>query len=735
MEPIDRRRFLVGALGVAGAVALTGACSNGGDGDSAPKEGDRASGPDDVLAAPGSKGLVDEEAWQRRVDEYLAFATSEPHLSSVTGIAAHLIRSRREADHTWQPEGVSTESLAEVFEMIDAWDDTRDFNFMYLHWLWALGQGDTPMTRLSDEVLDAIKQRFVDNRYRYDDPIPDDRVDNLWYWSENHRLITLVIEYLAGQEFPDETFTVTGLTGAEHRDRSKAPILEWIDERAKFGFFEWHSNVYMLKNITPLITLIELADDAELVGAAALALDLSLADVALHTQAGSYTAPRGRTYKKDKMTARDEATWGTSKLIFADTDLPYSSTADNGATYLCAAHRYRAPQVLVEVATSTETSVVRERHGIFVDDAAPVTDNPEAPYGYDFDDPANMPFWWSLGAIGMWQTVGTSVSEATEHRLWETELLAQVTALADIHGRDPERLREWLQPRHAAVNFGFLSEANTYAWRSPQVALASVLDHRPGEMRDQVHAWIAQIDADALVFTTHPGKDRAESTDWREDEAPGYWSGEGSMPRSAQHERTAVHIYRPAWDATTDDLLWAVFGYQPYTHAYVPQDHFDQVTQVGHWTIAAKGGGYIALWSWRAPTWREYDPAVHATRDMVEPFDLVAEGGPDNVWIVEVGTEDDGSFDDFVAAVTAAEPEVGQTDAGFTVAWASPSSGAIAFGSEGPFTVDGEEVAQADFPRHDSPWGTTDHLEETFALSAAGSSLELDFPNRRRTLA
>jgi len=256
---------------------------------------------------------------------------------------------------------------------------------------------------------------------------------------------------------------------------------------------------------------------------------------------------------------------------------------------------------------------VRERHGIYVDAAAPVTDEVEAPFGYDFEDPANMAFWWSLGAVGMWQTIRVSVAEADEHRLWDTELFAEIKALADINGRDPERIREWVHDRRAVVNFGFLSEANTYAWRSPDVALASVVDHRFGEMRDQAHAWQAQIDADALVFTNHPVTDLEASLEWRDDGEPGYWTGEASMPRSAQHERTAIHIYQPAWDESTDDLLWAVFGYQPFTHAYVPQDRFDEVVQEGHWTVAAKDGGRIALWSWREPTWRAYDTATTST--------------------------------------------------------------------------------------------------------------------------
>ena len=36
----------------------------------------------------------------------------------------------------------------------------------------------------------------------------------------------------------------------------------------------------------------------------------------------------------------------------------------------------------------------------------------------------------------------------------------------------------------------------------------------------------------------------------------------------------------------------------------IAQSH-DEVRQVGHWTVASRDGAHIALWSWRAPTWRK----------------------------------------------------------------------------------------------------------------------------------
>jgi hypothetical protein len=714
--PFDRRTFLAGSLGAAAASFLWG-CSDDGDGGGPAVA--TATGP--ALPDPGAPGLVDEAAYQRRIDEYLAFATEELTPGDVTSIVAHLVRATREPEWSWGVGAVTVPALQAVWDQIDTWQDTRDFQFMYLHWVLALGQGDTPGTRLDPAVIRAIEQRMVDNRYRYDDPLPEGRVDDQWFWSENHVVIGLVIEYLAGRRFPDTAFTVTGLTGAEHAERSRPEILTWIDERSRFGFFEWHSHVYLLKDITPLVTVLELSDDEELQRAAAMGLDLCLFDMAGHTHAGTFTASRGRTYKKDKMSALDENTFGVGKLVFDDTEAGYPSRA----------RRYRPPQALVHVATAAEPGVTRERHGIFVDGSDPVTERPEAPFGYDFDDPANLTFWWSQGALGMWQIAGISLVESQEHRLFDAPSFGQIKALAELNGYDVDRIQRWEQKNHAVVNFGHLREANTYAWRGDGVALASVLDHRFGQMRDQVHAWQATIDHDALVFTTHPGTDVEASLDWDDDGEPGYWTGEASMPRSAQFERTAVHIYQPAWDEGTDSLLWTVFGYRDFTHAYVPQDRFDEVVQRGRWTVARKGGAAIALWSWRAPSWRTYDPATTATRGMVEPFDLVAAGGPDNVWVVEVADRD---VDRWVDDVLGSEPEVDRDPDGFRVRWASPASGDIAFGSTSPFTVAGDEVPIADFPRHESRWATVDRLARRYEVRTPEGRLALDFDRGTRSI-
>ncbi len=432
----------------------------------------------------------------------------------------------------------------------------------------------------------------------------------------------------------------------------------------------------------------------------------------MHLQRGAYGATRGRTYKKDKMSSLDEATFGTAKLLFDDTDLGWTSTSDTGATYFCGARRYRMPEVLGEIARSDEVSTSTERHGVPLDPHEPLSLDPQAPFGYDYDDPANLAFWWSQGALTAWQLVPGTLAAANRWRLWDTDLFSRVRrhpqlcveagpAVAQLAARE-------LAPMAA---FGVLAEAHTYTWRSPEVMLSSVVDHRFGDNRDQAHAWQATIDPDALVFTTHPAAPDAASRSTGATTTD-YWTGSASMPRSAQHHNVAIHVYSPRYDAA--DRPAARPGVRLPAARPTPTSPRTTSTRSSRrdgWTFGRKGDGYVALWSMRPTTWRSYDPTVVATRGLTQPFDLVAEGGARNVWIVEVARRADaGDFAAFVDAVAAAPIEAELTGGTHRVRYRSPSQGELELSTGGGLRVDGDPRRLADHDRLESPWGDVCYL-------------------------
>ena len=102
----------------------------------------------------------------------------------------------------------------------------------------------------------------------------------------------------------------------------------------------------------------------------------------------------------------------------------------------------------------------------------------------------------------------------------------------------------------------------------------------PGRQGYQQHLWHATLGRDCHVFVNHPG----ESYDMGH-ARPGFWYGNGVIPRTAQHGATVLQIF---------DIPEA----HPihFTHAHWPSDVFDEQTLQENWAFGAKGTGYVGVW-------------------------------------------------------------------------------------------------------------------------------------------
>lgn len=695
-----------------------------------------ACGGDDAPGRPTGDGAVDAEWLAGRKLAFLRHATDTPlDPVSLTHVIAYL--RAHELDPTVEVPTLDEDAWAPRFESMRALNDLRDFHAINLVEI-LLHYPDHPA--LPPALVAETEEVLLGFKHWYTEPTPAGLRDSSYYWTENHALTYHVVEYLMGQAYPDETFGSDGRTGEAHRDEARARLETWLVHRLRFGFSEWHSNVYYQKDVAPLLSLVDHADDEELRVMAASVLDLLFLDMALHLQEGAFGATRGRSYKKDKMTSRDEDTFTLTKLLFDDAAVDWPLATDGGGVHLALNADYDPPEVVRRIATSDRVTVDRERMSLPVPESGPRDTVPEAPHGLAYDDPALVDLWWSMNAFVAYPVIVTTAEVMDQHDLWDNPQLAMIADFRDLLG-EPETARALAGFWGPMINFALLPEVSSYTWRSPEVMLSTAVDHRKGRFASQVHSWQATFDPDALVFTNHPRTELPRSTVWRDDpQDGGYWTGEATMPRSAQFEHVAVHVYAPGYAAENDPPL-DFFGYQRFTHAYVPQDHFDEVELRGNWVFARQGVGYLALYSHRAPEWRVYDPEVYATGGMVKPFDLVAPGGADNVWIVEVGRAADwGGFDAFRDAILAAEVTVTPLGAalptgespGYDVEYASPSGHRIAFGWERPLVVDGSERPTGDFPRMDNPWARVPFDGRVIEVRDGDWGVRIDVDRRTR---
>jgi hypothetical protein len=445
-------------------------------------------------------------------------------------------------------------------------------------------------------------------------------------------------------------------------------------------------------------------------------------------------------------------------MLFDDTVLPYEGRGSSSATLFARADHYRLPEVIRRIARSDEVLWDRERMSLPLPEAPPAAWDdplPPPPYGLDYSE-EHLTLWWSMAAQPVWPILPLTLTVGEEYNLWAGQF-ADFKVLRDLVWvpGDLDATMSYAftlyQQLWKAITQSVLSEVNTVVYRTPDYMLSTAQDWRKGLRGAQTHTWQATLSERAMVFTTHPGYlpiplgDPLPPTwNWQaEDEpGPGYWTGEGSQPRAAQYENVAIAIYAPQFQSGTP-LGLAPFRYRAETHAYFPHAHFDAVVQSGKWTFGRKDDGYVALYSHVPTVWREGQPEVF--QNAGQPFDLVAEGSAQNVWIVECGSASEwGSFEAFQTAVGEAEvtitPVADQgADSfpdGFDVSYASPSQGLVSFGWHAPLVVEGVgAVPLADHPRFDNRYVETAFDDRRYEVSDGEYSLLLDFDTGERVAA
>jgi hypothetical protein len=257
--------------------------------------------------------------------------------------------------------------------------------------------------------------------------------------------------------------------------------------------------------------------------------------------------------------------------------------------------------------------------------------------------------------------------------------------------------------------------------------LSTAQDYRPGVFSEQSHSWQATLDEHAIVFTTHPKNEPQKGTQWPDGD--GYWTGTGSMPRSAQLGTVSINIYDPQFTPLGPPL--DSFSYLDYTHAYFPQEKFDEVVQRGNWTFGRKGDGYVALWSWHTPHWRDHSNDGTFTHGLTKLFDLVAPG-KDNVWVSEVGDRTKWkTFGAFVNAVSGARVSVSDDH---RVTYTSPTEGPLSFGWQQPLMLRNRAVDLHPPARMDNPFVKVPFGGQQYKVQINGDHLTLDFDAWTRQL-
>ena len=451
------------------------------------------------------------------------------------------------------------EELSDIIEYINTRYDCSDFWCQLLFRLYKDFGG-----RLSPKVRDLIKKTFLDFKFWMDQPGDD----SMCYWSENHTLLFATLEFLFGQEWSDEIFSNSKLTGKEHMKQGKDRIMYWVDQKFKFGFFEWYSNNYFNEDLGPLAQLIDYAEDEEVRICAIEVTNLLLFEVVTHCIGNRFCVVSSRLYSDNKASNQfGNRIKGVLNALFYD-DFKYDAIKESELlaidTHMVGCFlgmlrngKYKIPRILKDIALDPTTRIIKSSNGL----------DPE-----EYKD---------LGLIGQhnYQIIAQYSNEIfvnpgfsrNTYKFYKrnnmfTNFFSFPLKYADIG------IVRFLQilPLLSKLDKKFmptgiaLSRGNVYTYRTKDYMLSTAVKCHLDYCGTQHHVALATIRDDLNVFTLYPTTFKLVAT-------PGYWTGNRRMPMSVQDEAINLTIFKIAKRKRLGE-----FKNFKMTHTLFPKEKFNE---------------------------------------------------------------------------------------------------------------------------------------------------------------
>jgi hypothetical protein len=597
---------------------------------------------------------------------------------------------------------VNEDLFTSALSKINNREDTADFRMASLLRMMYL---DNNTGVLDPTFKLGLKDAILNFKYWFTEPGPSDMI----MWTENHMILFRSCELLAGQLYTNETFPNSGMTGIEHVQHALPKINQWIEWRSRFGFSEWHSDIYYEEDLAALLNIVEFAQDNATATKAAMLVDLFAFDFANQYFNGTYATTNGRT--EDNKKVGTSLTDPPSRASFAETAWillglgHHNPNAGDSmsAVALSTSNKYTPPPILEIIANETLNYYEsKDRNGINI------ADGPD--YGFGYESENDMMFWWPMSAVFSSETIEPSLNLTEYYHLGydtvfnDKMLVDLLKVAADLYGMSLPEVCAFIKEATQGV---VLEEADTYTYRTPYYQLSGVQDHQKGMAGYQEHIWQASLDEYAYIFTNSYGGFRMQD-----------YVG-GFKPRATLYKNLGIIQYDRLSQPLLMELVYLILGFDPYIQTYFPRWAFDEVIQQGNWIFGRRLNSYVGLYSDEPMTWENnYE---------LRTF------GRKNAYIVELGSiEDYGPFYNFTDSLLKSTVNVRQLAVGYNIQYLSPTRGLVKVAWNGPMTVGGEKVDLGPYHRFDNQFCTQSFNTLRTTIAYENMKLVLDFENATR---
>lgn len=256
-----------------------------------------------------------------------------------------------------QYEKISFEMIDQACGCVDRREDCADFVLLPL---LRLVYRERQEAKLPREFTERIRRSALGFKYWVDEA--NDCL--MWFDSENHRLGFHSLEYLAGLLFPEDVFTNSGQNGLFHCLKGRMHLMEWMSQRIRFGFNEFHSDSYLPVTMGPLLAVREMApyEEFSLWKMAEELIHLMVFNLAVNNYNGAIASPRGRSYN---LPMRNPLRQGTTSILYLLFGRNRAALRMTPGAMAVAVGRYIPPKPLYEAAYRYEETEFFYKSGLY----------------------------------------------------------------------------------------------------------------------------------------------------------------------------------------------------------------------------------------------------------------------------------------------------------------------------------------------------------------------------------
>ncbi|MDY0294795.1 MAG: hypothetical protein RBQ71_03205 [Acholeplasmataceae bacterium] len=666
-------------------------------------------------------------------------------------------------DHLGEPvEGITLNDtfirseLEGTFDYINGRYDVADFRVNALVRLYLSYPDD-----LNQDIKDDIKEVLLNFKYWMD----QGGEDSMCFWSENHQILFASEEYLVGQTFPDEIFTVDGKTGSEHMVMAKQRIESWLYQRYTYGFTEWYSNNYYPEDIAPMSNLIQFANDQDLVKRVKIIMDLLWHDMA--SQSFKYDGmdnlgnPRtyyifnsssGRSYSDNRMS--DDT--GNRMRHYIDYVMQPNETKDipdgwgkssNGffnafrqmmdARNIDSLPYYEVPEVIKAIFDDpSEEKIIKSSQSLDVEEL-----KNEGLLG---QEDHQIMMQWAMEAFSNPEVVDNTITYISKNNMFSNEFLNDFK-LVNLWPLRTFKLLDMVSSKLKPVTNGVAIErANVYTYKTEDFMMSTAQAYQVGEYADQHAVHQFNLSNSVSVFSTQPAKIPRRSG------TPTYWVGNGRQPMSVQEKNVNITIYQPP----TKTGFMEPMIVKETTHVFFPIELFDEIdtTYLHLGMIFGRVGD--AMIGIRARYVLSFAPFETSNEEgnqddmlkrgsvgqiLTDDYDLIQIGAGDHYYVTEMSSLSRETFEQFKERMIANELNYDEDTHQVTYEtrlYLEDQTSLLEVNIDSMFKMN-SVIQDLAYSRFESPYamgGKTLRKQDIIRLNYGGYTLILDFEARTRVM-